>query len=261
MTSLRGWETAWLDWARPIVCMSDENPSHLKWCRDTLGPAEYPEDNPTDPACDPTLRWPGYVGKRWVPGRGVLFVGSVHSDFTRDGGRHGDAKRVATVATMAAANTQWREGVRNDRQDREYLNRTREAYASLIPGWARDGAFGEVREQLGDSVDEIAWTNLAHCRAQPRKTPRGEYVLQIACSGKTGQYPIAALVEALRPAAILAAILPLEKRHGKRFSFARPGGDAPLLWAFNGANGKRDGLAPDDWAHQFAAAVQSVRGT
>lgn len=169
--AIRSWEQAWLNWAYPIVRIALDDPEHLAWCRARLGDAEYPRDEAADPASDPTLRWPGYVGSDWRPGHGILFVGSVHSDFTKDGRRSGDPDRIAVVATLAGANREWRDGARTPATDLRYLAATREAYAVLIPGWTRDGAFATVRDELGDSVNAIAWTNLAHCRARPRQTP------------------------------------------------------------------------------------------
>ena len=77
--AIRTWEQAWLDWAHPIVRIAWDDPEHLAWCRARLGSAEYLRNETADPASDPTLRWPGYVGSDWQPGHGVLFVGSVHS--------------------------------------------------------------------------------------------------------------------------------------------------------------------------------------
>ena len=74
-----------------------------------------------------------------------------------------------------------------------YLDATRAAYSALILGWSRDDACGTVRSELGEAVEEIAWTNLAHCRAQPKLTPGsdGEYTFQLRCSGVDGTFPIA----------------------------------------------------------------------
>lgn len=256
----QSWESVWLDWARPIVRMQTCQPDHFEWCRSVLGPAEYP-DIPEDPAGDPGLRWPGYVGERWQPDKGVLFVGSVHSDFRKNGRQQGDADRVRVVAGMVEANRKWRNCSADTAEgNSEYLAATRHAYSSLIPGWSRDGAFGEVRRALGDDVDEIAWTNLVHCRAQPRKTPAVEYKLQRECSGIKGEFPIGRLIAAIRPAAILVAVSPIEGVHASRFDFSVDGRDQPLLWAFDGGNGKRYGLRSEVWTSQFAALIAERRG-
>ncbi len=256
---LAPWESAWLEWARPIVRMQSCAPEHFDWCRAALGPGEYPED-PEDTASDPTLRWPGYVGTRWRPYKGVLFVGSVHADFRKEGRRKGDPARVRVVDGMVDANRNWRNrSVDTSAGDIEYLAATRQAYATLIPGWSRDKAFGEVRLKLGDAVEEIAWTNLAHCRAQPRKTPGGEYDLQRECSGTEGAFPIGRLLDVLKPAAILVAVSPVEGTHAPRFDFAERDGNRPLCWAFNGHDEKRNGVHWRVWAAEFAEIVTERR--
>ena len=256
---LADWEADWLDWAFPIVQMASNNPEHLLWCEKALGLARYPK-SPQDPASgDPTLRWPGYVGSRWRPGNGILFVGSVHSDFSKDGRRKGKPDRQATVQKLADANARWRDSARDGRSDDlRYLTHTRDAYVALIPGWTRDGAFAMVRDELGDSLDEVAWTNLAHCRAKPR-SGTNEYRLQKECSGATGAYPIGDLLTALRPLAVLACIAPLEKDHGKSFLFEARDGSRPEVWCFRGDNGKRQGQDPSQWVPEVARRIRSLR--
>jgi hypothetical protein len=256
---LAAWETAWLSWARPVVRMQECSPEHFAWCRKALGPGEY-RDAKSDPAADPALRWPGYVGDRWEPQRGVLFVGSVHADFTKDGRRAGSPERVAVVAGMVEANRRWRDlAIDSTAEDARYLKSTRLAYATLIPGWARDGAFGEVRRVLADHVDAVGWTNLAHCRARPQKTPGGEYGLQRACSGMQGAFPIRGLLDAIRPAAVLVSVSPVEGVHARRFDFTCSDGYRPLLWAFDGRTQKRGDVGPDVWAPRFAELVGERR--
>jgi len=205
------------------------------------------------------LRWPGYVGSDWRPGHGILFVGSVHSDFTKDGRRSGDPDRIAVVATLAGANREWRDGARTPATDLRYLAATREAYAVLIPGWTRDGAFATVRDELGDSVNAIAWTNLAHCHARPRQTP--EYPLQLKCSASDGRFPIGELVTALHPVMILAPVAPLATTYRTRYAFTpTDGGPVPSLCTFNGSTDKRDGLPASDWAPVTAVEIRHRRG-
>ena len=250
---LQRWEPGWLGWARPIVRMQACEPAHFAWCREALGPAEYPEVA-EDPASDPTLRWPGYLGIDWKPDHGVLFVGSVHSDFRKDGHRGGGPDRAALVARMAVANRRWRDlEVDSAAEDARYLDATRGAYSRLMPGWSRDSAFGAVRRELGDAVEEIAWTNLAHCRAQPKLTPGsgGEYTLQRKCSGVDGTFPIKELLDAIRPAAVLACASPLGGRDARRFDLIFSHGGAPLVWTFNGRTAKCDGVEPEVWAKRF----------
>lgn len=260
----RSLEQKWLDWAHDIVRISVDCGEHFNECRRLLGANEYPESQ-DDPASDPTLRWPGFVGTRWRLGHGVLFIGSVHADFTKDGARRGGADRVALVADMADANRNWRDHPRTPTGDDRYLSTTRRAYEALIPGWTRDEAFALVREQLEDAVDQIAWTNLAHCRAQPQN-PK-EYHLHRACSGKRGPvptwqrgaFPIGYLVGILRPVAILACVAPLAGSLRNRFDLSSPSGWKPPLYAFDGRTGVRDGMRPKQWAPIVAAEIAALR--
>jgi hypothetical protein len=252
------WEQAWLDWARPIARIASDAPDHLSWCRSKLGDAEYPHDELVDPASDPTLRWPGYVGASWRPDHGVLFVGSVHSDFTKDGRNTGSPERLEIVRAMAQANRRWRDTPRSADEDQRYLKATRHAYGTLIPGWARDSAFGQVRVHLGEPVDAIAWTNLAHCRARPRRT--NEYRLQLECSGKNGSFPIGELIAALRPVAIITSVSPVETTYARRYEFsAHDGTVRPWICAFNGATGKRHGIDSTVWTAEAAIEIRRRR--
>src|SRR5690606_6554877 len=89
----------------------------------------------------------------------------------------------------------------------------------------------------------------------------GEYALQRACSGVDGAFPIRRLLDALRPAAVLAAVSPLTGQHARRYDFTCSDGYRPLLWAFNGRTGKHQSLAPDAWAARFAALVVERRAS
>lgn len=243
----------WLDWARPIVRMEATASAHFSSCRSKLqaGSAEYDD-------IDPTLRWPGYVGSEWERGRGMLFIGSVHSDFA--GVHDADyANRRPIVDDLARANKLWRElEAPTDAQDRGYLEATRSAYTRLIPHWPRADHFTKLMTDVfrdrEHPYDYAAWTNLAHCRARPRHL--SEYPLQAHCSGTKGPYPIAVLVEILKPRAILMPIKPMAGDHGKRFDLGASD-YAPILRSFPGTGAATwHGRPPEVWVRELTEELR-----
>lgn len=103
---LAEWEERWLRWAWPIAAMATD-------CRDKFALVQRPiyrEGRPLRPRRGKrpsersTLPWPRYVGADWTPCWGALFVGSVHSNFTKIGVADGDADRLELVKAMADAN-------------------------------------------------------------------------------------------------------------------------------------------------------------
>ena len=212
-SSLAPWEVAWLDWAHDVVRIKDDKPMHYAWCQARLarctasqGPGAYAHDVEADPASDPALRWPGYVGAGWRPGAGVLFIGSVHADFTRLGGGAGDASRISTVRDLATANRAYMGAKVGDQAARRrFLDVSRQAYTELAPGWTRAGVLHDLLEIVMPNEEPLARfegaarTNLAHCRARPGETVGGEYLLQQKCSGSKGAFPLEVLVGILWP--------------------------------------------------------------
>ncbi len=256
---LLDWENHWLSWAYRVVRMNVDKREHFCWCRDRLTKfnAEYSE---SDPAGDPTLRWPGYIGKFWKPGCGVLFVGSVHADFTAGG--DGSIDRSEYVRRLAEANRFWRDNTDPVRTAEAYLRETQRIYAALAPGWARGTVLADVLESLMRELDpatrfqHAAWTNLAHCRAKPgaestaspEANPKkmSEYPLQLKCSSKNGVFPIGELVTAIWPAAILVSVKLVDPEFGsyrRQYEWVidpstlpRPlGVQDPLIRAFDGS--------------------------
>jgi hypothetical protein len=207
----------WLEWAGPIVRGRDSNDEHFTWCEGMLGLNRYAD-------IDQTLRWPGYVGANWELGRGILFIGSVHSEFAGTG--DDPASRAPVVAALAAANARWRSAESPSRaDDSNYLEATRSAYASLMPYWPRAEVFRCLMAGvLGDQEDlfsHAAWTNLAHCRSKPKAIR--EYPLQLRCSSETGAYPIGDLIRRLWPAAILVSVLPVATTYPHRYDLLGDG--------------------------------------
>jgi len=281
-SSMAPWEVAWLDWAHDVVRIKDDKPMHYAWCQARLarctatrGPGAYAHDVEADPASDPALRWPGYVGAGWRPGAGVLFIGSVHADFTRLGGGAGDASRISTVRDLATANRAYVGAKIGDQAARRrFLDVSRQAYTELAPGWTRAGVLHDLleivmpNEEPRARFEGAAWTNLAHCRARPRKTVGGEYLLQQKCSGSNGAFPLEVLVGILWPAAIIISVSPFQGSRARHYNVLpleprveRPSGVAnPLVVAFNGSSRPSGGLwggrLSEEWLPEVAAEIR-----
>ena len=254
-------DRSWIEWARPIVRIRDDSPEHFAWCERKLGADRY-----TD--LDPTLRWPCYVGGNWEVGKGVLFIGSVHSDFRGIGDR---ADREPIVHAMAESNARWRDLDSPTREDdNEYLTCTRRAYESLLPFWPRADLFRDLLTTVfgdgGHPFSHAAWTNLAHCRSKPKAIR--EYSIQLQCSSERGVYPISDLIRRLWPAAILISIKPVETTYPHRYDFQAtkyqeqmPAGYVgPIVRVFPGMlDPDWNGQPSDVWIPQLAASLQRGR--
>lgn len=270
------WELAWLQWARGVVRTKDDQLEHFAWCQKRLGIGAYLHDEASDPASGPDLRWPGYVGNSWKPGAGVLFLGSVHSDFTKLNGGAGSDARLADVRRLADAIRDYASRNADDTEaGSRFLAASRQGYTALAPGWTRGRVLGAVLDAVmpeatpAEGFARSAWTNLAHCRARPRHTPGGEYPLQRACSGRAGAFPIDALIGTIWPAAILVPISPFQGSQARYYDIVppepalpRPAGVAdPLVVAFNGSTyqgkaGVWQGRPPGEWIPEVAEEIR-----
>lgn len=254
---LADWERNWLNWARPIVSCVHERPDHFDRCRDLLGDCGYDGSD----ADDSTLRWPGYVGERWKTGVGVLFVGSIHADFTAGNLPPDQDERIRLVEEMAVANRRWRDAPDDEQFAEEFLVASRAAYSALAPGWRRDEQFRLVRDALGEGIEEVSWTNLAHCRARPGCLT-SEYPLQLACSSTaaaaSGGFPIQDLIAAIRPAVVLACVRPLETTYKHRYQWSSGGWQAKLI-TFSGRDWGRSRAEWQLWAERVAVEITSLR--
>ncbi|MGH2796502.1 MAG: tyrosine-type recombinase/integrase [Thermoleophilaceae bacterium] len=176
-------ERRWIAYARGVVHVS---PSHLALCESKGGVPD---------AADPSrsLRWPGYIGRRYDEGRGILCVNQVH----RDDNAESEQVDLGVNLRYVDATARWKAG---DLDDGTFLEETRRAYEYWIPRWDAWKHFRQlVQEQLGLGVDEIAYTNLAKCQLPIDRdtTP----VVQLCQQ----EFPMGALVTAIRPLAVLCA--------------------------------------------------------
>lgn len=186
MAELAEFELSWLEYARKVVNVDD---AHLKACKDAGGVPD-----PLDGSR--TLRWPGYLGRNYQPGLGVLCVAQVHRDINAESEHVDPDVNVRYVASTAA----WKARALSDV---EFLEETRLAYEHWIPAWGRWKRHFRylVEELVGLGIDRIAWANLAKCQAPTNSSPEG--VIETCRKG----FPIRDLVDAIRPRVVLCARL------------------------------------------------------
>jgi hypothetical protein len=190
-------EELWLDYARRLL--SDDE--HIKECN-AIG-ATYPR------FCidGDDLRWPGYLGSNFRPGRGVLAIANIHREF--DSGDVGEDARDELVNVTRG----FRAGsVSPD----EYLIRSRAVYVKGYAGWTIFKHLRGLLESAGLDSTHLAYTNAAKCQlggvpsgatwdaddkatlktSADRVTPK----LQRLCLSR---YPLASLVRDLSPAVVI----------------------------------------------------------
>lgn len=208
------------------------------------------------------LRFPGYLGRSYQEEQGILCVGAVHREADPD---ELDPQHAKLDAELVNAHRDWLTSGRGSGPDAQFLARLRAAYEGSLPFWPRWRRHFRplVEDHLAMDCTQIAWTNLAKCRvaihlgSQQRSA---EARLTRLCQGT---FPVSALVEAIRPVAVLVAVLG-----------ARPGGRIvtswgsdewqPLVYAWQGQSGHdRHNTDPDarrfsQWAPKAASEIRAA---
>jgi hypothetical protein len=178
-------------------------------------------------------------------------------------GERESAVVAETNAELAATAREWLAAGRSGDTDAHYLARLQDAYVRALPSWSRWNRHFRVlvEDYLRMDRTQIAWANLARCRVsidRGSKQRAAEASLTRLCQR---QFPMSGLVDAIRPVAVLVAVLQ-----------ARPGGDivsswkspscSPLVFAWQGQSGHdrhntaRDARPLREWAPEMATAVR-----
>jgi hypothetical protein len=209
------------------------------------------------------LRWPGYLGRNYHEGTGVLCVGAVDREATLRTPRADDVQQ-RTDRQLVASAREWRDAGRSPATDAKYLEDLRRAHEDALPMWSRWKRHFRplIEDCLGMDRTQIAWTNLAKCRVSLDRGPK-----QRAAEGKLTRlcqraFPMNELVEAIRPVAVLVAVLR-----------AGPDGDivtrwsspscSPLVFSWQGQSGHdRHNTDPEarplrEWAPEMAREISS----
>ncbi len=193
-------ERNWLDYAWRVVNCPD---AHRAACVAAGG--AIPGSGRVD---GNELRWPGYVGREWEPGKGVLCVGAVHRE--GDPAKHDGEIITRTNRELNDATRAWPSRGRSPETDEAYLRAIQAAYVDALPTWARWNRHFRplVVDLLGMSTARIAWSNLAKCRVSIDRgagTRAAEQKVTRLCQQQF--VPMSELVAALRPAAVLCCVL------------------------------------------------------
>jgi hypothetical protein len=193
-------ERDWLDYAwRVVTCPAEHRSACIAAGGAVPGPGRVDGNE---------LRWPGYVGRRWEPGRGVLCVGAVHRE--ADPTKHVGPTITRTNRELNEATRAWQSRGRSPHGDETYLRAIQDAYVDALPTWDRWNRHFRplVEDHLRMAREEIAWTNLAKCRVSIDRGA-GERAAEQKVIRLCQQrfVPIADLVAALRPAAVLCCVL------------------------------------------------------
>ena len=253
-------EQRWLDYAWSVVDCPDR---HRAQC-EALG-AAVPGPGRVD---GNEVRWPGYLGRDYREGVGVLCVAAVHREARPEEEAPGTAVG-RTNAALVEAHRRWLRQGRSQGEDSRFLESVRDAYEEALPHWSRWNRHFRalVQDYLGMSRSGIAWTNLAKCRVAIHlggQTRTAEATLQPFCQRDFA--PVSELVEAIRPALVLACVLNARQGGGIVSSWASPSA-SPLVFSWQGQSGhdrhNRDPQARrlSEWAPEMAAAYRDrVRG-
>lgn len=224
-------ELAWLDYAWGVVACG---PGHVQRCEATGG-VGMPGGT--------SARFPGFVGPDYEPGRGVLCMAHVHRYLPdrddSEGGR---------LEAIEAAIVSWRQRGRNPDSDRAFLDESRPAYmasAAEWPWWRKH--YKPVLDEGRVPMAEVAFANFAKCRTVTEEDSSASLRLARLCAES---YPPAALIDLLRPAAVLLASLQLD--------LGAIGDVLVIRW--NGRNGVDEtGLKMANWLPRKGGRLRALR--
>jgi len=198
------------------------------------------------------LRWPGYVGADYRPGEGVLLVGAVHapelpvapSGLQRDK----DLQRTAYALTKLLSG--WTAQPRSISRDEQFLPAFQRAFVDAAVLWERWDEFAKILEALELSIQQVAYTNLAKCKA----VGDGELLVKF-CQSEFA--PISDLVETLNPCAVFTCVLNGGTGGSWGVRWCENPNEGPTVYPFHGRRGTdQDGRKIDIWTRDVASKLQ-----
>lgn len=199
------------------------------------------------------LRWPGYLGRDYEFGKGLLCVAHAHRQPTAEK-ECGDRVLRETNTRLIAATRAWKEaGVRSETTDQIYLQEVRAAYETGLLHWDRWSAFaGVVADELGLDVTHVAFANLAKCRVPIERSP--DRLVRLC----QRQFPVHRLVDAIRPVAVLTCVLPA-RRGGTVVARWDTDNAAPWVVAWHGRRGvDAEGRPMSEWVPEAGRLLRRL---
>ena len=158
---------------------------------------------------DPNLRWPGYLGPRFVKGTSVLAIGTIHTslrskNFDPSGGKYEPYLGAAVDDALAATEELKKSEQLSEADVDSYLSRVRPMYEYGLSGsWAIGDTFRKAFDAVGVGTDpsamqEIAYVN-ASCCQWPATGPLPDRLFDQCFA----VHSLVSLVAELRPIAIV----------------------------------------------------------
>ncbi len=148
------------------------------------------------------LRWPGYLGRSYKEGAGILCVGHYLREPTPELYRDKPVLEVAD-RRLVELTRRWKDDRRTPESDETYLRGVQNASKDAIQWWHswRQQQFKlVVQDTLELRIEDVAWANFAKCRVPIENPDSQKYKILRLCRTR---FPIHELVDAIRPVAVL----------------------------------------------------------
>ncbi|MBD3233222.1 MAG: hypothetical protein GF315_05815 [candidate division Zixibacteria bacterium] len=250
-------ESKWLDYAWSVL-----NCSNKQRCYDAGAAKPHPDRNDGNDLC-----WPGYIGRNYEPGEGILCVGAVHKELSLDALKK-DAFIRRNNEDFVNSARQWLQEGRSPGADQAYLSTVRKVYERALPTWSRYRSHFRmlIEDYLCMDIAQIAWVNLAKCRVPvDQGTKRRAAQADLTCLCQNEGPAMSNLIEALRPVAVLVAGLKAGQDSDIVPSWDGPNW-SPLVFSWQGQFGhdrhntdpKRRSLK--EWAPEMVAEIKAALG-
>lgn len=223
-------ERRWADYAWGVVACPT---AHASECMQSGGIGVAGESD---------VRFPGFIGAEYEPHRGVLCMGHVHRYLPERDDVHGG--RLHEINAVLAA---WCARGRGDVSDEIFLVDSRAAYMASAPTWDYwNRNYALLLKEARVPLNEVAFANVAKCRTATEDDSAASIRLAALCAKV---FPPAALIDLLRPAAVLLASLRLEV-----------GAVEATIIRWNGRTGVDDaGSTMKNWLPYEAGRLRRVR--
>lgn len=145
---MNDFERQWIDYAWGVVACT---PAHAADCRRSGG---------VGVADGSDVRFPGFIGPDYEPGRGVLCMGHVHRYLPDRDDVEGGRLHQINDALLT-----WRTSGRGEDADASFLAESRSAYMASAPTWDYwNRNYAPLLREARVPLREVAFANVAKCR-------------------------------------------------------------------------------------------------